>query len=349
MSTKVYLPKNEFKPLSVFSKNDIIAHTSWSLNFCRPLCCIEELKIKYNITGKGIKVAVLDTGVNTKHENLDVVGSRNFTVLSSLSTSTKVDVDKDDKTATKSSTLSFDESNDKVEDLVGHGSHCAGIICGKGRNNVNVGIAQDALLYVAKVLDDEGEGYIEWITQGILWAIEEKVDIINMSLGSNGKICRSFAAVIEKAIKAGIIICVAAGNSGPYPSTVECPGNFNLCLTVGAIKNNNSIASFSSRGDAVDIVAPGVNILSCYTGAPNMYAYLSGTSMATPFVSGVCALILEYARREKPSLKINQIMMEKLLKESALDLGPAGFDIHYGSGRIHLEAVLKKIDEMVTI
>ena len=294
-------------------------HYSWGLharNTRHGLPSLTSFKAKHGLSGKGIKICILDTGIFSGHENVTFIEAKNFT----------------------DSPFSF-------EDKVGHGTHCAGIATGDNKRGINTGVAHSADLYVAKILNDEGVGKFEWIVEGIKWAMSKGCDVLSLSLGSETSIVPlSIQEAFQEAMDQGAIICVAAGNSGPRANTIESPGVFTKCITVGAINKYNKLASFSSRGKEIDIVAPGVDILSCYKGKKNSYAYLSGTSMATPFVAGLCCLFLEFARSHGKVL--DQGIMERLLKTTAIDLWRKGFEPLYGSGMIHYEKILNEIKKL---
>jgi subtilisin family serine protease len=149
-------------------------------------------------------------------------------------------------------------------------------------------------------------------------------------------------AALDAAIQAGVIVVVAAGNSGPYEGTVGSPGNYKPCVTVAAVDAAGNIARFSSRGGAVDVGAPGVRILSTY---PNgRYTQLSGTSMATPYVAGIAALFVEKARNL--GVVPSQSLFEKLIRETALDRGAPGFDTSYGEGIVQPTALLDRLESL---
>lgn len=284
---------------------------SWSI-FSQPnsINSINNIHTTKNLTGKNIKVAILDTGINTNHicfQN-NIKGYRNFT---------------------------GGDIND-VTDRVGHGSHCAGIVAATSTDNIKISVAPDAHLYIGKVLGDDGSGSVNSITEGIYWAIESKVDIISMSLGYTGTLFPDIKEAIDEAINNDIIVCVAAGNEGPKKDTVSSPGNYTRCVTVGAVDRKNRIANFSSRGVQLDVVVPGVNIISCYHTSPTSFAFMSGTSMATPFLAGVAALFLEQHSTtpyENPNNLKRCQLFEKWCKDNCLDMGKKGFDDTYGSGR----------------
>ncbi|QCJ42478.1 serine protease [Bacillus sp. S3] len=218
--------------------------------------------------GKGMTIAILDTGCETDHIDLKdrIIGGRNFT--------------KDDR---------GDQNN--YRDYNGHGTHVAGTMAAIFNETGVVGVAPEANLLIVKVLDKKGSGQYEWIINGINYAIEQKVDIISMSLGGSADV-PELHDVIKKAIANGILVVCAAGNEGDgRDSTDELayPGAYNEVICVGAIGLNRKISEFSNSNKEVDVVAPGESILSTYLNGK--YAKLSGTSMATPHVAGALALI----------------------------------------------------------
>ena len=216
-------------------------------------------------TGYGVKVAILDTGIDGTHSDLEgkVAGGHDFTGIGSYS---------DDN---------------------GHGTHVSGTVAAIYSNNIGVyGVAPSASLYAVKVLDSTGSGYLEWIIAGIEWAITNKIDVINMSLGTTSDM-QSLEDACNAAYEEGILIVAAAGNSGNKPGnrdTVEYPGGYASVIAVAASDSSDARASFSSTGPDVELIAPGVSILSSIPGGS--YAYYSGTSMASPHVAGVAALVL---------------------------------------------------------
>lgn len=261
-------------------------------------------------TGKGIKVAVLDTGCAVLHPDL------------------------------KDQLLdAVDFTNSKVgpADTNGHGTHCCGVIAAQ-RNKVGiVGVAPDAKLLVGKVLGDGGAGSVDSIVKGIHWAVDKKADIISMSFGSNAS-NKDLQKAIEYADSKNVILVAAAGNEGPGPQTVGYPARYPQVLSVAAIDPNRKVAKFSSRGPEVDIAAPGVDILSCYP--PKNYAKLSGTSMATPFVAGVVALLLAYNKSKGVKRVRNTKELIELVKATSFDAGSQGFDNEYGWGLINPKGLI---------
>ncbi|WP_328886090.1 S8 family peptidase [Streptomyces sp. NBC_00316] len=232
------------------------------------------------VTGQGVKVAVLDTGIDADHPDLagKVDAEANFTSAPSMM------------------------------DIVGHGTHVAGTIAGTGAAapGVRQGVAPGARLMIGKVLDDTGQGDLSWAVQGMQWAAQNGADIVSMSLGSgptDGTDPVS-AALNQLSEQYGSLFVVAAGNTGPAASSVSSPASADDALAVAAVDSTNTVASFSSRGPRTgdsamkpEIAAPGVAItapkssgMKATTPDPE-YVTMSGTSMATPHVSGVAALL----------------------------------------------------------
>lgn len=229
---------------------------------------IQAPKIWDQTKGKGITVAILDTGCDTTHPDLKerIVGGRNFT--------------------------NDDSGNlDAYEDYNGHGTHVAGTIAAIQSNTGVVGVAPEANLFIIKVLDQNGSGQYEWIINGINYAIEQKADIISMSLGGPKDVPELHEA-IQKAVTNNILVICAAGNDGDGDDSTDefgYPGFYNEVISVGAIDLERHCSNFSNSNNEVDLVAPGEEILSTYLNGT--YATLSGTSMAAPHVSGAVALI----------------------------------------------------------
>lgn len=244
-------------PPYIVNQYDVIMPFSQSENWG-----ITELKIKdlhaRGFTGKGVKIAILDTGVDSSHPDLNIKESYNFT--------------KDDST----------------EDKVGHGTHVAGIIGALDNEQGVIGVAPDAELYSYKVLAD-GTGNFNDIAEAIKDAADKGMHIINMSLGANSP---TDIPVLKKACKyaydKGVILMAAAGNTGGQDSIY--PAKYEECYSVGAIDPVFRVSDFSSFGPHLDISAPGSKILSTYPGGK--YVIMSGTSMATPFATGCIALLL---------------------------------------------------------
>jgi subtilisin family serine protease len=260
-------------------------------------------------------VAVLDTGVKVGHEDLKQVMIPGIDLA-------------DDKKST--------------DDVIGHGTHVAGIIAGQTGNGIGIsGIADDCKIMPVKVLDDDGNGDDANIVEGIKYATDHGAQVINMSLGGPGP-SDVLQDAIDYATSHGVNVVVAAGNeNGP----IDTPGNCKGVITVGAIERNLKRADYSNFGDKLDVVAPGSDILSTYIDGkgPSGYTYYSGTSMAAPFVSGVVALI----KSVNPALSPEAVT--DIIHRSATHLGTPGFNKYFGYGLLNADkAVILALSEIKT-
>lgn len=213
-----------------------------------------------------VKIAILDTGIDQNHPDLasKIVANRNFTTSPS------------------------------VDDLYGHGTHVAGVAAAATNNTLGVaGVGFNSTLMNVKVLSDTGSGNYSWIASGIIWATDNGAKVISMSLGGSGS-SATLQDAVNYAWSRGVVIVAAAGNNGN--SGMVYPGAYQNVIAVAATDPNDSKASFSEYGSWVDVAAPGVSIYSTFPNHTNQfgalnYGSLSGTSMATPFVAGLAALV----------------------------------------------------------
>jgi len=258
--------------------------------------------------GSGILVAVLDTGVDTLHPDLkgQIKFSRNFT--------------------------SPNIAN--VTDKSGHGTHVAGIIAAEANGHGIVGVAPEASLIVCKVIGDDGSGDFVNIAAAIRWSISLGADVISMSLGCSKKFGElpKFHEAVKEAYNAGIQLVAAAGNEGVNNiaiNTVDYPAAYDECWAVGAIDGLKKHAYFSSEGLEVDVCTPGVDVISTFPGG--RFCKMSGTSMSTPYFSGVLALIIsQFKLRNKRRPTHEEI--QELVKAHCEDLGSIGTDADFGKG-----------------
>jgi len=270
------------------------------------------------IGGRGVTVAVLDTGL-AAHAEFAEAGK----LLPGFN--------------------AIDGSSD-VRDRKGHGTHVAGILAGARDGRGIHGIAYDARILPIKVFADDGSGSTRYADAGLRHAIG-RAAIVNMSFGSPG---RHSADATRAAVRAGLLLVAAAGNSGE--ANPQWPARFareawanNQIIVVGAVDAQNRLAAFSNRaGDTAPwyLVAPGVDILSAHL--DGRYVALSGTSMATPVVSGAAALV----KQLWPYLRAEQIAA--ILLVTATDLGAPGIDPVYGRGLLNLEKALQPIGAVRT-
>ncbi|QKY70799.1 S8 family peptidase [Lentibacillus sp. CBA3610] len=301
--------------------------------------------IVYNdteLTGENVSIAIIDTGI---HPHQDLSGRiKAFADL-------------------------VDDQTEPYDDN-GHGTHCAGDAAGDGAASSGQyrAPAHQADLIGVKVLNKMGSGSLETVMRGVEWCIQynennpdDPIDVISMSLGSdpgsyNNEDDDPMVKVVEKAWEAGIVMCVAAGNSGPEPQSIASPGVSDQVITVGALddqdtaetRDDDTVAEFSGRGPTVygkvkpDILAPGVDIVSLR--APNSYLdktqsgsrvendyfMLSGTSMATPICAGAVALMKQAYPDASPD------ELKDLLKNGA-DVWTDKDPNVYGAGYLNVE------------
>lgn len=266
-----------------------------------------------------VVIAIIDTGIDPNHRDLNngkIIGWRDFI---------------------NGRTAPYDDN--------GHGTHVASIAAGEGEANPTYrGVAPGAALVGVKVLGSGGSGATSGVVSGVNWVVSNRValgiEVMNLSLGSGG--CSSgtntLSLAVNNAVSNGIVAVVSAGNSGPQTCTIGSPAAAANAITVGSMADVGERGFYlrysSSRGPTLDgrnkpdIGAPGVSITAAARGTTGSYTTKSGTSMASPFVAGVAALMLD----ANPSLTPGDIK-DKLMA-TAVDWGPAGTDIDYGAGRL---------------
>ncbi len=258
------------------------------------------------LTGKGVKIAILDTGVESSHPDLAIKEGKSFVHY----------------------TTSSNDDN-------GHGTHVAGIIGAQQNDEGTVGVAYDATLYAAKVLDENGDGFVSDVIKAIEWALEKNVDLINLSL-TGSRASAALEAMLNRAYERGVLIIAASGNYGKADGsgdTVDFPARYESVIAVAAVDHQSKRASFSGTGSAVEVAAPGVQIYSTYLNGD--YAYSSGTSMAAPHVTGHLALLKQaYPHASHEELR-------ELLHQQTVDLSGRGRNAKYGYGRIQIPANLR--------
>jgi subtilisin family serine protease/uncharacterized protein YkwD len=238
---------------------------------------------------------------------------------------TGVDLDHPDLAAKIVPGYDFVNGDDDPDDDHGHGTHVAGIAAAVTNNGAGVaGLSWGARIMPLKALDSSGEGYLSDVAEAITYAADHDAQIANLSLGGPQS-SNTLKNAVNYAHDQGVFIAAAAGNDGN--STLFYPAAHEHVVGVAATDSSNVRASFSNYGTHVDISAPGVNIFSTVMGGG--YSFKSGTSMATPFVSGLAALILSMNSTLTPD------EAETIVEQSADDLGDSGYDVYYGWGRIN--------------
>jgi serine protease AprX len=287
------------------------------------------------LTGAGVGLCVVDTGVDPAHEQ---IAPRTVTF----------------KDFVNGRITAYDDQ--------GHGTHVTSIAAGDGIGGANAatfrGVAPGATLYAAKVLDSAGSGPNDVVAAGVQWCTSQAgVGVVSMSLGDTegGDGTDIVSQAVNAAVAAGKVVVVAAGNSGDLPGTINAPGTASGAITVGAVSDYSSpagtdrhddgiwLAAFSSRGPTSDgrtkpdISAPGVSVRAALAGTTNGYTTLSGTSMATPYVAGAAVL----ARQAAPSATPSQI--RAALTSTAVDVGSPGADNEFGAGYVDVRALVSTL------
>ncbi len=284
------------------------------------------------ILGESVRVGIIDTGIDANHPDLagKVIGFRDF--------------------SGKGKTQPYDDE--------GHGTHVAGTIAGGNSSGTYIGVAPNVKLIVAKAFDSEGHSSDDHLIRAMQWmtdpdgnpATNDYPQVINNSWGSDmtyGNIDPEdtiFCQITETWMNMGIVPVASSGNEGPGARTISVPGACPSVIAVGAVDENDNVASFSSRGSAKwastdyikpDISAPGNKITSSYPGGK--YATMSGTSMAAPHVTGAIALILQANPTSIPR------DTRRTLIAGVTDRGPQGKDYDYGFGTMNIYKSLQTL------
>src|SRR3989344_1660226 len=283
--------------------------------------------------GAGVKIGIIDSGINYNHSDLDgvYVGGYDF----------------------------VQNDNDPM-DVYGHGTHVAGTACAEDNDFGVVGVAPNCALYSLRVLNDDGVGSWSATIAAMDWAVKNGMQVVNLSLGSSRNPGTAVKTAFDNAEKAGVVIAAAAGNSGNKAGkgdNIIYPAKYASVIAVGATTDStdNQRASFSSTGSTLELMAPGVSVLSTWNDSISYlnpqpfcldsvcyYKYGSGTSMASPHVAGVAALVIaagvpDYNRDGV----INNRDVRAILDATATDLGAAGKDAQYGYGLVNAAAAIK--------
>lgn len=255
---------------------------------------------KKGFDGTNEVIAILDTGVSSHNLLPTPIAQRSF--------------------------ISGQQPNDPTS---GHGTHCAGTALGRD----GIGVAPKASLINGKVLSNSGSGSSAGIADGIKWAVDQGATIISMSLGSNSPYAPTQRAM-QDADDAGVVVVAAAGNAGQRlpNNTIGYPGRYDECLCVGSMDSRGNISSFSSAGRELDVVTPGSQIVSTSNSNANGYKTMSGTSMATPFMAGLVAVV-NSGRAAAGMPRFTSIAQWlQWLEQFCIDKGPSGHDPTWGHG-----------------
>jgi len=280
-----------------------------------------ESSFKRTIDGSGIRIAILDTGIDASHPDFYFPNG----------------------TSKIAAAISF--TGEPVTDGYGHGTHVASIAAGTGAASSGqyVGVAPGATLLNVKVLNNMGEGSESWIISGIQWAVDNNASIINMSFSDDTSSSGTdpLSTTINWATQQGVVCVVAAGDSGPASYTIGSPGATDSAITVGASTNNDAFATFSSTGPTSDnrtkpdVLAPGVDIIAARANGTSMgtpisqyYTMASGTSMAAAEVTGAAALLLNaYPTRTPLQIKMALANTAKDIDANVLQQGSGRIDV----------------------
>ncbi len=286
--------------------NDLLYQGQYQWNF--PVIRTEE---GWGISkgNEDVIIAVIDTGVDLNHPDLQGRLTKGYNVV---------------------------ENNDFPDDDNGHGTHVAGIIASETNNREGVaGLTWYNKVMPIKAIGSEGYGTSFDIAKGIIWAVDNGADVINMSLG-NYQSSTLLKEAVDYAFNQNVVLIAAAGNENT--SRPSYPASYPQVLSVAAIDFTGNRASFSNFGDYIDVSAPGDLIASTYFN--QQYAALSGTSMASPHVAGLAGLLLSV----NPDLTNREVM--DIIEDTAYDLGRPGKDFEFGSGLIDIQHALKVVQNL---
>lgn len=268
--------------------------------------------------GEGVIVAVVDTGVSANEDGF-------FKLLKG----------KD-----------FVDNDDDPADENGHGSHVAGTIGQASNNGIGVvGVAPKVSILPVRVLDANGSGSNTWVAEGIIWAADNGANVINLSLGSPMN-SEAVADAVAYAYEAGVTVVAATGNDG-FTDFIGFPAALDTTIAVGSVDLKNEVAFYSNQGKEIDLVAPGGDttadrnsdgqqdgvLQETRLGGVWAYHFLQGTSMATPHVAGVAALVYAHGVRDPDAIR-------EVLRNTSSDLGAQGWDTVYGAGLVNPVAAL---------
>jgi bacillopeptidase F len=315
---------------------DTLAEDGNGFTYGLKMIQVPELRRRYpQVDGRGVTVGQIDTGIYGKH--VEFAGKQIHY-----------------KSFVDSSTTPSDEN--------GHGTHISGTIFGRGAGSMAVGVAPGVTkVYVGKSFDRYGSGTGVSLMQAMEWMADPDGDpatndaprLVSNSWGGSAAAGEVYRAAVKKWVSLGIFPCFAAGNAGPRDRTVGIPGGYPEALAVGATDRNDKIASFSSRGPSQfdrkqylkpDVSAPGVDVLSAWLPAgggkdqDRQYRKLNGTSMATPHVAGVLALMYQV----RPDLTVEQA--RRVLEETTDPLGGQSSKNNvFGTGRVNVMKLIQKL------
>ncbi|MDP3880361.1 MAG: S8 family serine peptidase [Dehalococcoidales bacterium] len=260
-------------------------------------------------TGAGVKVAIIDSGIDYTHPDLNA----NYT-----------------------GGYDFVNSDNDPRDDYGHGTHVAGTVAALKNSTGVVGVAPEASTYGLKVLSASGSGSYDDVIAALEWAVANGIQVTNNSYGSSGNPGTLVKAAFDNSYNAGVLHVAAAGNNGNAggkADNVGYPARWASVIAVAATDQSDKRASFSSTGPDLELAAPGVKINSTKLGGG--YIEYNGTSMASPHVAGAAALIIASGIADTNGNGLINDEVRLRLQQTADDLGPAGKDSHYGYGLVN--------------
>ena len=281
-------------------------------------------------TGAGVKIGIIDSGINYTHPDLDGVYAGGY---------------------------DFVQGDNDPMDVYGHGTHVAGTACAEGNGFGVVGVAPNCSLYSLRVLNNDGVGSWSATIAALDWAVTNHLRVVNLSLGSSKNPGTAVKTAFDNAeAAAGIVIVAAAGNSGNKAGkgdNIIYPAKYASVIAVGATDSTDKRASFSSTGSTLELMAPGASVLSTWNDSTSYlnpqpfcldsvcyYKYGSGTSMASPHVAGVAALVIARGVDDaNGDGRINDEVRQKM-KETSQDFGKEGWDSQYGYGLVNATAAV---------
>jgi len=265
-------------------------------------------------------VAILDSGIDPEHESLEVADGKAFTECNESFCATEWD------------------------DETGHGTHCAGTIAALDNGTGVVGAVPHVSLCALKVLAGDGSGYDSDIAAAIEWCAENDIDVINLSLGGSDE-AQVLEDALEYAYDRGVLVVAAAGNDGSVGG-IDYPAGYDTCIAVGATDDRDEVPDWSARGDGIELVAPGEDILS--TKPDDEYIYLDGTSMSTPHVAAIGAQLMSQGlpHAERTDDVDDPGGVRGILRDTAEDVGFA--EDEQGYGLLNAFDALEELEPVIT-
>ena len=283
------------------SENDPLRPQQWALDRT-------SFEAAWSVTrGRGVRVAVIDSGVDASHQELQgsVLPGKDY----------------------------IDPTDDGRVDPNGHGTLVAGIIAAHVNNKLGiVGAAPGVKILPVRVLNKKGIGNASNVAKGVIWAVDRGARVINLSLG--GKKSAGLEQAMKYANRKGAVVVAAGGNNGQAGNKPVYPAAYPEAIAVAAVSTNLSHPPFGNTGSYLDLSAPGVGIVSASGSSSSAYADASGTSMATPYASAEAALIIS----AKPSLSAKGV--KQIMQSTATNSGSKGVDPVFGNGLINPGAAL---------